>query len=502
MVGKIDRSSGLLMHISSLPNEYGIGTLGQEAFRFVDFLTETKQRFWQILPLGPTSYGNSPYQSYSVFAGNPLFISMEKLLDEGLLHDKELKKAPKNLTCKIDYEWVRNNKHALLQTAYLRFKNNFYKWKDEYDKFIDEHSWWLTDYALFCALCETYQNSDNWGEWRDELKYKENQALIKALSVHDEKVNYIRFEQFIFFRQWFDLKRYANANGVLMLGDLPLYVSYNSSDVWSNQDLFELDENAQMTQVGGVPPDYFSEMGQLWGNPVFNWDKIAERSYDWWMARMHFNLNMFDYVRIDHFRGLESFWSIPAGEETAINGKWVKAKGFEMLSLLQSQVGGLPIVAEDLGIITAEVKKLRNDFNLPGMKVLQFAYASDETNVHLPHNYTENFVAYTGTHDNDTTTGWLQKANDEERESLSFYFDANGEVQLTKNLIQAAWGSVANLAIMPMQDLLLLDSEHRMNTPGTAVGNWAWRMDAKQLTKQHKAYLLAITKRYNRVPNI
>ncbi len=498
---RIERSSGLLMHISSLPNQYGIGTLGDEAFEFVDFLAEAKQRFWQILPTGPTGFANSPYQSYSIFAGNPLFISLSKLVAEGLLLEDELVKTAEGDTESVDYDWVYGYKEILLRMAYLRFKDEFHRWKDEYYKFIGEHAWWLTDYALFRALHTEYKTLKDWSEWKNDLKYKEEHAIAAALLMHDSEVNYIRFEQFLFFRQWFALKHYANSKGVLILGDLPLYVSYNSSDVWGNRDLFELDENAKMTQVGGVPPDYFSETGQLWGNPVFNWDRIAQRGYDWWMARMHFNLHMFNYVRIDHFRGLESFWSVPVGEETAINGTWVKAKGFEMLSLLQSQIGNLPIIAEDLGIITPQVDQLRNNFNLPGMKVLQFAYASDEACVHLPHNYTNNFVVYTGTHDNDTTLGWLRNLSDEEQKNLALYFDITKKVQPIRSLIHAAWGSVANLAIMPMQDLLELDSKHRMNTPGIAEGNWTWRMDSKQLKMQHKEYLLNITKKYNRVPD-
>ncbi|MFV0291040.1 MAG: 4-alpha-glucanotransferase [Mangrovibacterium sp.] len=497
----IERSSGVLMHISSLPNQYGIGTLGQEAYEFVDFLSESKQRFWQILPIGPTGFGNSPYQSYSIFAGNSLLISLEKLMDEELLSREELLRAVGNSTDKVDYDLVYDYKGILLRMAYLRFKENFDKWKDEYYQFIGEHAWWLTDYALFRALRTEFKTMKNWSEWESGLKCRGEHELSAALLTHDSEVNFIRFEQFLFFRQWFSLKKYANEKGVLILGDLPLYVSYDSSDVWGNQDIFELDENAQMTQVGGVPPDYFSETGQLWGNPVFKWEQIEKRGYDWWMARMHFNLHMFNYVRIDHFRGLESFWSIPAHEKTAINGQWKKAKGFEMLNLLQSQIGALPIVAEDLGIITAEVDNLRTHFDLPGMKVLQFAYASDEKCVHLPHNYSENFVVYTGTHDNDTTLGWIRNATEEEHANLTFYYDAAKKNQLAKNLIEAAWGSVASLSIIQMQDLLELDSKHRMNTPGTALGNWAWRMEAKQLKKQHRAYLLEITKRYNRIPD-
>lgn len=499
MSGKLERSSGVLMHISSLPSKYAIGSLGEEAFQFVDFLAEAKQRFWQILPLGPTGLGNSPYQSYSIFAGNPTLISLSKLHKEGLLQEDELKKAEGNSTNQVDFNHANASSDWLLRLAYGRFESNFDRWKEEYYRFLNEHSWWLTDYALFRALKTEFAPAENWSEWPEGLKQKEEHDLAGALLIHEVEVNYIRFEQFMFFRQWFALKSYANEKGVLILGDLPLYVSYDSSDVWGNQDLFELDANGQMTQVGGVPPDYFSELGQLWGNPVFNWDRIAERHYDWWMARLHFNLHLFNQVRIDHFRGLESFWSIPAGETTAINGHWVKAKGEEMLRLLQSQINELPIIAEDLGLITPEVEQLRHAFGLPGMKVLQFAYASEESNVHLPHNYEPNFVVYTGTHDNDTTLGWLNNnTTAEEKEKLHYYFDGAEKSKLAQALMHAAWGSVANLAIMPMQDLLELDSAHRMNTPGTLAGNWAWRMKAGQLKKEHATRLLELTTRYNR----
>ena len=493
---ELERSSGVLLHLSSLPNKYGVGTLGKDAYEFVDFLAETKQRLWQILPIGPTGYGNSPYQSYSVFAGNLLFVSLERLTDEGLLAEEELLGFPELSEKKVEYDAVVVEKTALLRKAYEAFTENFDDWKEDYFTFLGEHSWWLTDYALFRALKSNDENLC-WNEWDDELRKRVSHAVDVALLESDGEVNFHRFIQFIFFRQWFQLKNYANSKGILIFGDLPLYVSLDSSDVWGNQDIFMLDEKGAMTHVGGVPPDYFSETGQYWGCPIFNWDRLAERQYDWWAARIHFNLRMFDLVRIDHFRGLESFWSIPASEENAINGEWWPAKGFEMLSLLKSQLGYLPVIAEDLGIITPEVEALRDAFELPGMKVLQFAYASDATNVNLPHNYGSNFAVYTGTHDNDTTLGWLKTATKEERKNLKNYFTASWNI-LHRSLLETAWASVAKIAIVPMQDLLELDGKHRMNTPGTVKNNWEWRMEWRMLRKAHKDFLVDLTEKYNR----
>ena len=338
-----------------------------------------------------------------------------------------------------------------------------------------------------------------WNAWNDKIKGREKHHLDFAMRKYAREVEFQRFVQFVFFKQWFELKSYANEKGIRIIGDLPLYVSMDSSDVWGNQDIFMLDDEGQMTHVGGVPPDYFSETGQYWGCPVFNWDRLAERKYDWWAARMHFNLRMFDLIRIDHFRGLESYWSIPATEETAINGEWKPAKGYEMLSLLKSQLGELPVIAEDLGVITPEVEKLRDDFNLPGMKVLQFAYASDEKNIDLPHNYTLNSVVYTGTHDNNTTIGWLKTATKVERKNLKTYFNS-GWSNIQRSIIEAAWSSVSQMAILPMQDLLELDSKGRMNTPGTVGDNWEWRLEWKTLKKRHREFLKILTLKYNRHP--
>jgi 4-alpha-glucanotransferase len=492
----MERSSGILLHISSLPNKYGIGTMGPEAYEFIDFLQETKQQLWQILPLGPTGYGNSPYQSFSVFAGNVMLISLAKLVEAGLINEDDLCEMPKLLAEKVEYDLVQTGKTALLKKAYQVFVEQFDRWKDPYRAFLDEHSWWLNDFCLFKAIKN--ENEDLcWNQWEEGLKYREHQVLDAAFHQYNNEIEFQRFIQFIFFRQWFQLKSYANEKGIRILGDLPLYISKDSSDVWANPDLFMLDDDGQMKFSGGVPPDLFSETGQLWGCPVYNWDRLAERNYDWWIARFHFNLHLFDMARIDHFRGMESFWSIPAGEETAINGEWVPARGVELLSLLKQQLGELPLIAEDLGIITPEVEKLRDDFGLPGMKVLQFAYGTDETNTYLPHNYSPNFAVYTGTHDNETTIGWIKNASGKERKNLIKYFDTGWRF-MHLHIIEAAWASVAKIAIIPMQDLMELDNKGRMNTPGTIGGNWEWRFEWHMLKRRQKNFLIKITKKYNR----
>lgn len=471
--------------------------MGLDAYAFVDFLCESKQKLWQILPIGPTGYGNSPYQSYSAFAGSALLISMEKLVEDGLLFGQELLSLEGFQEAKVEYEKIAPVKNKLLKKAFKRFQKSFEHYKEDYYNFLGEHSWWLDDYALFQAFKEKDEKLV-WNEWAEEYKTREPHSIDKAHHEHAAVINFHRFIQFIFFKQWFELKQYANEKGVRLIGDLPLYVSLDSSDVWANQDLFLLNEKGRPTHVGGVPPDYFSETGQLWGCPVFDWEKIEERDFDWWMARIHFCLNMFDLIRIDHFRGLESYWSVEASEKTAIKGEWMPAKGHGMLSLLQSQIGDLPVIAEDLGIITPEVEKLRDDFGLPGMKVLQFGFASDETNVNLPHNYERNFVVYTGTHDNDTTLGWMKSATAVEKKNLKSYLHPNSKTTPTQ-LVEMAWASVAKMAIVPMQDLLELDSKGRMNIPGTATGNWEWRFKWEQLKKTKKDFMKELTQKYNRV---
>lgn len=493
-----NRKSGILLHITSLPGDEGIGTLGKEAYRFIDFLKDCGQKLWQILPLGPVGYGNSPYQCYSAFAGNPLLVDLELLAEDKLLSEEDLATRPRFKRKLVDFAKVEQWKYPVLKKSFTNFTGEVFEFfKAEYYNFLDEHGWWLNDYALFMAAKQHFGDNVIWSDWNHDLKFRHQNALHKLGEELAAEVDYQKFLQFMFFRQWHRLKKYANQNSIDIVGDVPLYVSGDSSDVWTNTDVFLLDENLKPTEVGGVPPDYFSETGQLWGNPVFNWNRLKERKYDWWMARLHFNLNMFNQIRIDHFRGLESFWSVPAGEKTAINGKWVPAYGYEMLSLIKSQIGKLPFIAEDLGIITPEVNQLRENFDLPGMKVLQFAFTTDAANKDLPHNYATNCVVYTGTHDNDTTLGWLQAVTDGEKDLVGSYVSGKDKDALG-NVVEMALASVAEIAIVPMQDILELDTRSRMNTPGTATGNWGWRFDWKQLKVAQKKRLMKLAKKYNR----
>lgn len=491
------RKSGILLHITSLPGNEGAGTLGENAFKFVDFLVETGQKLWQILPLGPVGFGNSPYQCYSAFAGNPLLIDLNLLVKDGLLNKKELLKIPHFSKNNIEFEKIDNWKYPVLRKAFDTSKNSiFEKFQDEYQPFLNEHSWWLNDYAFFMAA-KNHFGGVVWSEWNDDIKFRNDSALKKLGEELANEIDFQKFLQFTFFRQWSSLKNYANQKNVEIIGDVPLYVSTDSADVWTNTDIFLLDENLKSIEVGGVPPDYFSETGQLWGNPVFNWQRLKERNYDWWLARLHFNLKMFNQVRIDHFRGLESFWSIPANEKTAINGKWVAAFGHEMLSKMEEQTGNLSFIAEDLGLITPEVDKLRDDFNLPGMKVLQFAFSTDSTHKDLPHNFTQNFAVYTGTHDNDTTLGWLKTVKGDERKLVIKYLGGRNRKALRK-AIELVFSSVANTAIIPMQDFLQLDSKSRMNIPGTITGNWSWRFQWRQIKRRQRMRLKELTEKYNR----
>jgi len=489
------RNSGVLLHISSLPGADGIGTMGKDAYQFVDFLVQTKQKLWQILPLGPVGYGNSPYQCYSAFAGNPMFIDVQQLVADRLISKDSI--TEQNFKAKkVEFERVEQWKMILFKEAFAGFQKNFSRYRADYDTFMSYNSWWLNDYALFRSL-KSKNGETVWNTWSKELIRRDWNALQHAYHELANEVDFHRFLQFIFFRQWHRLKSYANKKGIKIIGDIPLYVSMDSVDVWANQDIFMLDEDAKPTLVGGVPPDYFSETGQLWGNPVFNWDRIAERNFDWWIARVKFNLELFDQIRVDHFRGLEAFWAVPAEEETAIVGEWLPAKGYEFFRRLKEQLGSFNIIAEDLGVITPEVEQLRDDFQLPGMKILQFAYGGDATNPDLPHNYTTNFIAYTGTHDNDTSLGWFNSIGRKERRFLHKYVHGKGK-QFVENFIETVWASAAQTAIIPMQDVLGLDTLARMNTPGIAAGNWDWRFTWPQIRNNHKFFLKQITEKYNR----
>ena len=493
----MERSSGILLHVSSLPGEDGIGGMGKDAFQFIDFLAKTKQKIWQILPLGPVGYGNSPYQSYSAFAGNPVFIDIQQLVNDRLISKNFPSARDQHFKIKkVEFERVEEWKMILFREAFNGFKNNFDRYKDEYATFTSHNSWWLDDYALFRSLKSKYDETV-WNTWEKELVNRDELALQQATKELQEEIDFHRFLQFLFFRQWFKLKAYANSKGVRIIGDIPLYVSLDSADVWANQNLFQLDGDAKPILVGGVPPDYFSETGQLWGNPVFDWETMAARDFDWWVARIHFNLRLFDQVRVDHFRGLESFWAVAAQEKTAIVGEWLPSKGHELFLKLRQQFSNLPIIAEDLGLITPEVEKLRDDYGLPGMKVLQFAFGSDAEDKNLPHNYGSNFVVYTGTHDNDTTLGWFNSIEKRERKMLRQYLKGNGK-ELVRQMIEYVWASAAMTVIIPMQDVLGLDTDARMNIPGTAKGNWDWRFSWPQIRSNHSLFLKEITKKYNR----
>lgn len=491
----LSRSSGILLHPTSLPGRFGIGSLGKEARKFVDWLSLSGQKIWQILPLGPTDLSHSPYQCYSAFAGNSDLIDLDEIVELGLLKIEDLTLTKAFPLDSIDYHGVRKFREPLLHKAFLRFREvGGFGW-DNYRQFWSENSWWLESYSLFYACRKNIKGKD-WSFWDESLVLRKEEALNLYYRTYREDVEFQRFLQFLFFKQWFDLKKYANDLEIRIFGDIPLYVSYDSSDVWTNQDLFLLDKKKKPLMVGGVPPDYFSETGQLWGNPLFDWEKLKLRNYDWWIARLHFNLHMYDLVRIDHFRGLESYWAIPYGEKTAVKGEWLKAHGDAVLKILQSQIGHLPIIAEDLGTITKEVHHLRKKYRLPGMKVLQFSFASGADNEHLPHNYELDFVAYTGTHDNDTTVNWLKTVKGEERDHLRRYFGTTGVDQW--KMIRAVLGSVAQMAIIPLQDVLGLEASARTNTPGTVVGNWQWKLAAQDALKEQTEKLKEMTSLYGR----
>lgn len=489
------RSSGILLHPTSLPGRFGIGSLGQEARKFIDWLSESGQKIWQILPLGPTDLSHSPYQCYSAFAGNSDLVDLDELVEIGLLQAKDLVLTKAFPLESIDYHVIRKFREPLLHKAFLRFREiGGFGWNN-YLQFWSENSWWLESYSLFYACRKNLKGKD-WSFWEEALVFRKEDSLNLYYRTYREDVEFQRFLQFSFFKQWFTLKEYANKSGIKILGDIPLYVSYDSADVWTNQDIFLLDQKKKPVKVGGVPPDYFSETGQLWGNPLYNWDELKKRDYDWWIARLHFNLNMFDLVRIDHFRGLESYWAIPYGEKTAVKGEWLKAHGDAVLKILQNQIGHLPIIAEDLGTITKDVHHLRKKYHLPGMKVLQFAFASDAKNEHLPHNYELDFVAYTGTHDNDTTANWLKTVKGEERDHLRRYLGTT--VADHWKMIRTVLGSVAQMSIIPMQDVLGLEASARTNTPGTIVGNWKWKLASHDILKEPGEKLKEMTALFGR----
>jgi 4-alpha-glucanotransferase len=495
------RSSGVLLHPTSFPGRFGIGDLGLEAYRFIDFLERSYQQYWQVLPLGPTGYGNSPYMSYSALAGNHLLISPDKLRDEGLLAEEDLANLPNFPTDKVDFEQVAPIKIQLLKKACENFKTRASEIQQQkFTGFCATKAFWLDDYALFMALKDTQDNS-SWYTWEPAIAKRQPEALERVQRQLTDEIFYYKFIQYEFFRQWSELKSYANLRGIEIIGDIPIYVAHDSADVWANPEIFCLDEQTgEVALMAGVPPDYFSATGQLWGNPVYNWEELQKQDFKWWVQRFQAMLDYVDVIRIDHFRGFEAFWTVPQGEETAMNGKWVKAPGEELFDAIKQKLGKLPVLAEDLGVITPEVEALRDKYEFPGMKVLQFAFGSDPGNPFLPFNYTSNFVVYTGTHDNDTTVGWFNQASDYEKHNLLLYLGCVSPEGIQWDLIRLALSSVANQAILPLQDILGLGNEARMNFPSVATGNWQWRYDTSALTQELSDRLKVLTKLYGRAP--
>ena len=491
------RTSGILLHISSLPSEYGIGTMGKEAYKFIDFLHRANQSLWQILPVCPTSYGDSPYQSFSTYAGNPYFIDFDLLRKEGLLKKSEYSNIDWGSDPEyVDYEKIYNNRYTVLKKAYKRFKDTD---KSDFYKFLDENERWISNYALFMSIKDEH-NGKCWLQWEDNLKNRDPHSLWLFKESHIDEIEFWEFVQYKFYEQWHALKEYAHENGVKIIGDIPIYVALDSADVWVSPDLFELDDDLVPTAVAGCPPDDFSEDGQLWGNPLYAWQRHKETDYVWWTDRIRLATELYDIVRIDHFRGFDEFYSIPYGDETARNGKWVKGPGMELFDKLSEQLGELPIIAEDLGFMTDSVKKLLKDSKFPGMKVLEFAFYPDSDSEYLPHNFDKNCVAYIGTHDNPPIKEWLSETDKKSVDFAKEYmgFTLKSENDFVWALTRLLLSSSADTAIISMQDCLELGSESRMNTPSTALGNWQWRMKPDALTKKLEKKLAALTKLYGR----
>ena len=488
----LKRASGILLPVSSLPGPWGIGTLGEEARRFVDFLAAAGQTYWQILPVGPTGYGDSPYQSFSAFAANPYFIDPGILIRQGLLTEEEAEADWGENEARVDYGALYASRHTLLQKAADRLPEgdeDFAAWKKE-------QSAWLEDYALFMALKEE-NDQQSWYHWPDEVRLRRPDALAKARQRLAGRVDYWQKIQYLFYRQWDELLAYAHQKGVQIIGDIPIYVSPDSSDIWAEPELFQTDEDRRLTRVAGCPPDAFAADGQLWGNPLYDWPRHKATGYAWWLRRLRHALTIYDVVRIDHFRGFESYYSIPARDTTAQNGSWQPGPGMDFIGAIHAAMPGARIIAEDLGYLTPQVKELLEGSGYPGMKVLQFAFDRREAGDYLPHNYLHNSVVYTGTHDNTTTAAWETEAPPEDVERARAYLHAADE-PLVESFIRAAMASVSNTAIVPMQDWLGLGGEARMNVPSRPWGNWQWRVEQSAFTPQLAGRIAALTELYGR----
>ena len=489
------RKSGILMHISSLPSPYGIGTMGKCAYEFVDFLEAAGQAFWQILPLSPTGYGDSPYQSFSTFAGNPYLIDLDSLVEEGLLTREELESTSWGESeTRVDYGCLYNNRSKLLKIAFNRFTAD-----GAFLGFVEENAWWLEDFGLFMALKEKFRGQP-WQKWSVSLMMRLPEIMASYRKELAAEIRFQYFQQYLFFRQWKALRSYANEKGIRIIGDVPIYVPLDSADVWANPQLFQLDSACRPKLVAGCPPDSFTAEGQLWGNPLYDWDRMRETGYGWWIRRLRAAAKMYDVVRLDHFRGFESYWAVPAGDKTAANGSWKQGPGADFIGAVKEALPELSFIAEDLGYLTPEVKKLQQDSGYPGMKVLQFAFDSREESNYLPHTYTRNSVCYTGTHDNLTLQQWFDEASPEDIGLAKAYLGLNGEEGYVWGMIRGCMGSVSDLCVVQVQDYLGLGGEARMNFPGTLSSqNWSWRAAPGFITEDLTAKIFAITKRYARV---
>lgn len=508
---KFHRACGILLHPTSLPGRFGIGELGPEAYRFADFLADTQQGIWQVLPLGPTGYGDSPYQCFSAFAGNPLLVSLERLVESGDLAPSDLARdLPPFPEWYVDFGWVIQYKWPLLKKAAENFRRRASPERHaNYEEFCTQHASWLDNYALFMALKQAHGGKAVWNEWDRDIAKRQPEALDRWQTRLASETAVQKYAQYQFFRQWSDLKVYCHERGIKMMGDIPIFVAHDSADVWACPELFQLDAEGNPSVQAGVPPDYFSATGQRWGNPLYCWNIMAETGYSWWIERFRSALRLVDIIRLDHFRGFEAYWEIPAGEQTAVNGRWVKGPGPDLFGAVQKTLGDLPVVAETLGVITPEVRALRDQFGFPGMGILQFAFGTDpQAPEFKPHNYSRHFVVYTGTHDNDTTLGWWTsrgvgdstRTADNIREERAFarkYLRTDGR-EMNWVMIRAILASVADLAIIPLQDVLGLGSEARMNLPAKASGNWRWRFSAAQLTPEISDRLRELVRIYDR----
>ena len=499
---QFNRASGVLLHLTSLPSEYGIGDLGKEAYNFIDFLKKANQKLWQILPLNPPASGGSPYNCFSAFAGNTLLISVDKLIEDGLLKVEEVTNVPNFAEAKVEFSRVIKFKNELFLKAFNRFDELAEGYG--YTQFKEENENWLSDFCLYMALKEQFDNRA-WNRWDKDISFREKQAVERYQSKLVDKIRYQEFLQYIFSKQWSKLKNYANYNGIKIIGDLPIFVAHDSSDVWAHPELFDLGDEGNSRKVAGVPPDYFSKTGQLWGNPHYNWKRMQENNFLWWRKRFEKLLEQVDITRIDHFRGFEAYWEVDASEKTAERGKWIKAPGYELFSAVKQHLGDLPVIVEDLGFITPEVNKMKKKFGFPGMEILQFSF-NKKTPIKLrPDGYEKHCVLYTGTHDNDTLLGWYrelkQSKNTRVLKILEKYYGITNGMSGEKvcwTLIEAVYKSKANFVVIPLQDILYLGNEARMNFPGTVSGNWLWRYKKGDITKEMEKNLALLTRKYER----